>query len=365
MLIRAFITHKKAELYSDCQDRFRVNSDTKSIAVSDGMSQSIFQKYWAQILVDTYTATDDWVPNLESVREVSSLWDKKVWEIVNQNKASENSQSNRAGYKAEYLLKTGKSAGATILGLRFKNSLEWICDVLGDSCMILIEDDHIKDIITSEDVDVFDNYPDFYDSNPNRQGKGKLRTTEGRLSQGQSILLVSDPFSDYLLKNKGTEKEAQLVERLLSINTHEEFEEVVELWRNQEMRNDDSTLVIIKSDDSENFNLDAIDNIDDLIKDEQAKEKYQITSATANTKTSENEEIGYIDIGPESSLYTTLRDRLNNEEVEKKIRQCIRNMIYNPQKKNIRQSPKRQKPVIADKLIWEAIKKQLLNFLMG
>ena len=50
MDIRAFITHKKAETFSDCQDRFSINSDTKSVAVSDGMSQSFFQKIWAEIL---------------------------------------------------------------------------------------------------------------------------------------------------------------------------------------------------------------------------------------------------------------------------------------------------------------------------
>lgn len=326
MLIRAFITHKKAELYSDCQDRFRVNSDTKSIAVSDGMSQSIFQKYWAQILVDTYTATDDWVPNLESVREVSSLWDKKVWAIVNQNKASENVQSNRAGYKAEYLLKTGKSAGATILGLRFKNSSEWICDVLGDSCLILIEDDHIKDIITSEDVDVFDNYPDFYDSNPNRQGKGKLRTAEGRLSKGQSILLVSDPFSDYLLKNKGTEKEAQLVERLLSINTHEEFEEVVESWRNQGMHNDDSTLIIIKQDDSDNFNLDAIDYIDSLIEEERIEQTKAAQSENIQVVAEDGTAQNNI-ADCESQVTITIKNRLDDQELEKKAIAIIAGFI--------------------------------------
>ena len=41
MKIRAFITHKKTEHFQDCQDRFCVNADTKSAAVSDGMSQSI------------------------------------------------------------------------------------------------------------------------------------------------------------------------------------------------------------------------------------------------------------------------------------------------------------------------------------
>lgn len=51
MDIRAFITHKKAETFSDCQDRFSINSDTKSVAVSDGMSQSFFKRFGRKILL--------------------------------------------------------------------------------------------------------------------------------------------------------------------------------------------------------------------------------------------------------------------------------------------------------------------------
>lgn len=51
MEIRAFITHKKAESFSDCQDRFSINPDTKSVAVSDGMSQSFFKRFGRRFLL--------------------------------------------------------------------------------------------------------------------------------------------------------------------------------------------------------------------------------------------------------------------------------------------------------------------------
>lgn len=54
MKIRAFITHKLKENYSECQDRFCINSDSHTIAVSDGMSQSVFPDYWAEILSSFY-----------------------------------------------------------------------------------------------------------------------------------------------------------------------------------------------------------------------------------------------------------------------------------------------------------------------
>ena len=114
MLVSAFITHKKAERFSDCQDRFSVKPGTKSIAVSDGMSQSIFQKYWAQILADKYTETADWVPNLESVRELSPSWDARVSRYL-----EEEEQAGRNPWRAKGSIARGLSAGATIFGVRF------------------------------------------------------------------------------------------------------------------------------------------------------------------------------------------------------------------------------------------------------
>ena len=294
MLVSAFITHKKAERFSDCQDRFSVNPDTKSIAVSDGMSQSIFQKYWGQILAEKYTKTADWVPNLESVRELSPSWDARVSRYL-----EEEEQAGRNPWRAKGSIARGLSAGATILGVRFVND-EWFCDVLGDSCFILVRDNHIEKLLTSEDVEAFDNYPDYYDSNPKKTGKGTLKSESGKLMQGDVILLVSDPFSDYLLKNKGTGNEPVLVDRLIGINSHEEFEAVVAEWRELGMHNDDSTLVIIKQDKSEDLNLieGCIDDIEELIANEKAKEEETFETKVEEAPTSEPAS----DVNPEQEV---------------------------------------------------------------
>lgn len=283
MLVSAFITHKKAERFADCQDRFSVNPDTKSIAVSDGMSQSIFQKFWAQILAEKYTSTNDWVPIIESVRELSPLWYERVGLYLEDEEKAGNNP-----WRAKRSLAIGESAGATILGVRF-NDYEWICDVLGDSCFILVRDSHIERIITSEDVEAFDNYPDYFDSNPKKSGKGTLKTENGKLLPGDVILLVSDPFSDFLLRNKGTEIESVLVDRLTGVNSHEEFETVVAEWREAGMHNDDSTLVIIKQDKSVELHLieGCVDSIEDLIANEKAITSESFDSKVDNEPTSE------------------------------------------------------------------------------
>lgn len=279
MLVSAFITHKKAEHFTDCQDRFSINADTKSIALSDGMSQSIFQKYWAEILVDKFTSTPDWVPDLASIKELAPKWKDKVLGIIQRQKE----EGSRSAWRAERNLIDGLSAGATFLGIRFKGN-QWECDVLGDSCLIHIHDNRIIDIISSEDVSVFNSYPDYFDSNPNKDGKGSPRHSHGTFSSGDTILLVSDPFSDFLLKNRNTPMEADLVDRLLGVNSHSEFEEVVERWRSLGMHNDDSTLIIIKQGDGDCFKISCADCIDDLIKQEKAKPENQQNEVTKDKR---------------------------------------------------------------------------------
>jgi len=263
MLISAFITHKKAEHFYDCQDRFSINPDTKSIAVSDGMSQSIFQKYWAEILVGTFTSKQEWVPNKEAVKELAPIWRSKAEENIKAQKES----GNKSVWRAERSLMDGRSAGATFLGIRFQG-LNWGGNVLGDSCLIWVNDNRIKEIYTSENVKAFDSYPDFFDSNPKNEGKGSPVQINGSLKTGDNLLLVSDPLSDFLLKNRGTAEEAVLIDRLLSVNSHQEFEDVVEQWRNKGMHNDDTTLIIIKSDGTEDFTIVKEDDISELINEE-------------------------------------------------------------------------------------------------
>ena len=332
MLVSAFITHKKAECFKDCQDRFSVNPSTKSIAVSDGMSQSIFQKYWAQILAEKYTETADWVPNLDSVRELSPSWDARVSRYL-----EEEEQAGRNPWRAKGSIARGLSAGATILGVRFVDD-EWFCDVLGDSCFILVRDNRIEKLLTSEDVETFNNYPDYYDSNPKKLGKGILKSDSGKLLQGDVILLVSDPFSDYLLKNKGSGNEPILVDRLIGINSHEEFESVVAEWRELGMHNDDSTLVIIKQDKSEDLNLieGCIDDIEELIANEKAKEEESFETKVEEAQTSEpasdvNTEPG---VNPDSDEIRIEKSQLNDTQFERHLESAVKASVKKYKKGN-------------------------------
>ena len=84
------------------------------------------------------------------------------------------------------------------------------------------------------------------------------------------LFLVSDPFSDFLFEHNKQGDVLECIQQLLKISSHEEFEKLVDEWRRAGMHNDDTTLVIVEPDDSDEFSIDndKYDDINKLIEEE-------------------------------------------------------------------------------------------------
>ena len=314
MKIRAFITHKLAEDYQDCQDRYCINVENKSVAVSDGMSQSIFPHYWAELLVETFVKNIDWVPNAANAKELSSEWRKRV-----DDRIEEIRKQGKQTWRVENNLAEGKSACATFLGIRFDRNT-WSGDVLGDSCLLNVNvNNQITDIFTSQEG-VFDNYPDFFDSNSKLSGKGKPKEIKGNLNVNEKLLLVSDPFTDYLAKKKAEGNHSSLIEELLSIEDHEQFCTLVNNWREQGMHNDDSTLVIIEYNGNTDFTCSHQDNLQLLIKSEQKKAE-ELKNQTKNKELKDAKPEISIDSKSSESPIISANDELDNNNLQELLKQ--------------------------------------------
>jgi hypothetical protein len=291
MKIKAFITHKLKESFSDCQDRFCINYETKSIALSDGMSESWHQKIWAKLLVEKYASNKDWVPTIASVKELSSEWFEEVKKFIQALK-DKNAPENII-IRNENSLAEGRSAGATFVGIRFTDN-EWDGDVLGDSCLIEW-DGKDAEFHTSQKRDSFDSHPDYFDSDSKKEGRGKPEAIHGSLKQGTCILIVSDPFSDFLMKRKNDRDIATYASELLELTSHQEFEDLVERWRNKGMHNDDSTLIIIEPDETNELNRVHEDDLElmKLAELEAAlqKEKQNVSNMANSTSLIEGENL--------------------------------------------------------------------------
>lgn len=259
MKVRAFITHKLKEHYSECQDRFAINIDRRSVAVSDGMSQSIFPDYWADVLSRFYA--DNGHCTDEDRIILCQEWKTKVDQYLDREK-----QEGRNPWRLQNSLASFNGAGATICGVTFNKANHWTGHVLGDSCIIEIdtsnsEQPKVVKVHTSEKKP-FDSYPDYYESFPNKPGRGKIESFEGSLTGSNVLLLVSDPFSEFLAKNADS---SVWLKRILDLSSHEEFCSLVDDWRNEGLHNDDSTLCIIEYDSKGALSITHEDKISELI----------------------------------------------------------------------------------------------------
>jgi hypothetical protein len=248
MVIRAFLTHKLSESYKDCQDSFDILVHNKAIAIADGISQSIFPKIWADLLTHHFVRN----PTVlflqeEDVDAIRNKWHEQVAEV----RLEKERQNDPYLWKLDENLASGRSAGATFLGLWFEEN-NWTCLVLGDSCLVAVsENNEITEIMSSKsEGEVFDNYPDYLDSSRLISQKGESKLFHGELTGSEKLFLVTDAFSDYLFR-KREENDFAVVDALMKIQDQVEFEELVFALRREGMTNDDTTLVIVENDGKE------------------------------------------------------------------------------------------------------------------
>ena len=259
MKVRAYITHKPSEYYSDCQDRFCINKTNRTLAVSDGMSQSIFPEYWAEILSTQYAETGHCTE--EDRKSLCESWMKKVECYLHEQETQ-----GKNPWRLRNNIAARSGAGATICGIKFANAENWVGHVLGDSCIIEISRIDWKAKILSSEEKAFDSHPDYYDCFPEKKGSGEIKQFEGYLDKDKILLLVSDPFSEYFDKHKDNCKD--LVEQILCLESHENFCKLVDEWRSKGMHKDDSTMCIIEFDGENELNIQIQDDIQKLIEKE-------------------------------------------------------------------------------------------------
>ena len=290
MKIKAFITHKLDERYADCADSFAVNPDCKRIAVSDGVSQSFSPQDWAKLLVNAfvdkaYTPTE----NDEQLVYLQDTWRKIV--IQNLNKLEE---AGEVTWMMENCIVDKESAGATFCGVELKDD-QFHCWVLGDSALVTVSKNLEYTLYSTQDGE-FNNRPDFLDSYGAHVGTFKKHIIEK--DNLAYILLVTDPFSDLLYQHKNRETAKGLIERLLAIESHEEFCVMVDdLRANYSMHNDDSTFVSIQIDDSDDLQILTSTDFEGLIKKEALeKTTEEATESEEEQKNDEEAEVKPFDV---------------------------------------------------------------------
>ena len=316
MKIKGFITHKAAELYSDCADFFRICPHSKRVAVSDGVSQSIMPAEWAQILVNAFV-NEEWLPG-ESTRSLKDKWLSLAWDYVARQK-----DQGINPWMLENCLLNNEGAAATFCGVTFQNANEWKASVLGDSALVVLDENNRIIHINSSKEGTFDNRPDYFDSV--EDDRGSIREFSGLLQKDEKILLVSDPFSELFQKIQGKDEEICIVSKLLNLSDIDEFCSVVGEFRDKyHMHNDDSTLVIIEHDGSGDFNVVYEKPLCESIEEEKIRLEKERQEFEQKKKTDENLWEKAIEENSDSSYREYLESSPlcnHRREAEKRIQQ--------------------------------------------
>lgn len=264
MKIQAYIYHKRAEKYSDCQDYFGIDSRNNRLAVSDGMSQSIYPQWWAKILVNAYLSEGK-IPLISSeIQKYQDVWQDEVQEEIQRR---EEAGKNPWRLKNAFSEKSG--AGATLCGFSW-NGEEWDCECIGDTSAIIVKPDYTIDILSSQEGE-FGNHPDYLDSFHN--GKGDVKSFHGAFKDARYILIVTDPYSELFQKHHTNSQFLEdRMKELLALSDHESYTALVERWRDDfDMHNDDSTIVILSDLSIGGVYASWIDNLETLCEDEATK----------------------------------------------------------------------------------------------
>ena len=218
---------------------------TARAAVSDGASESAFAREWANVLADAFVdrppdasaltedSMRDWLASAQEEWRVGIPWDRIPWH--GEAKA-------RAG------------AFATLLGLTVatragsSRRLCWRAVAVGDSCLFVVRDDRLWLSFPLEYAAQFDNSPNLVCSNPDNAADlcENVHRSDGECVAGDTFILASDALACWFL---GRSAEGEKPWRtLLALDASGWAAWVEEQRREGLMRNDDTTLVIIRVD---------------------------------------------------------------------------------------------------------------------
>jgi hypothetical protein len=218
--VTAFRLPKNGYTLDECEDAFDYSVDSQRYAIADGATESSFSDRWAQSLVN---------------------WAALPWYC--QEKAE------RGAYAAFVGLEFGahgsiweKIVGRTLQG----EEMVWQAFAVGDSCLFQVRDGSLIASFPIQKSDDFTSRPILLasDETNNLSALKDIQSASGGVKPGDRFFLATDALAKWFLSR--LEAGEKPWETLLEQQTEAQFAALVEqLRKTQNLRNDDTTLVII------------------------------------------------------------------------------------------------------------------------
>lgn len=253
LTVRHFITSKKGETAADCQDAREQNESRGRYAVADGATLSFFPRQWAELLVKRFCYPEGLSLSLEEdnweawIEPIQQEWLKWVSETVQETK----------DYMLVDRLSKLESALSTFIGIEFNvDEGEWKALILGDSCLFHQSSSEFKSY-PLERLEDFQYRPKSFASfqKDNPIG-GPPEVKSDKTLPGDLFILATDALAKWIVRHKeaGKNKLEEALDQLKQIETDEQFNQFVDLARDQEdirLIDDDVTLMLISVEESQ------------------------------------------------------------------------------------------------------------------
>jgi len=244
--IQKFWLQKAGNSPEEYEDAFAYEVSVGRFAIADGATESSFAKSWAQKLVEKFVSDSPLVSPLSACR-------LKSWLSQPQRQWYEAIDWDRLPWYAEEKSRAG--AFSSLLGLEFAEGHDvkkyWHALAVGDSCLFHVRGDVLLRAFPIARSKEFGSTPFLLSSNPksNRRVWDEVQYIEGSYESEDTFFLATDALAHWCLAQ--CEVGETPWNKLLDIHEADEFEAfVVQLRSDGEMRNDDSTLLIIQIHES-------------------------------------------------------------------------------------------------------------------
>lgn len=252
-----FCTSKYGVALDKCADSAGVSRDLRWLAVADGVTKSYIPKgisrsMVAEYITGKYMAGHMFEENniIPFLGKVVSYWRDVCAQV--EEMADERGKFNLDTAKKKY------EAGASTFAGIYVGPDFLSYDVLGDSCIFLLPEssDISPQILSSmgSAVDMCKEYPFVgeFSSHPHFiDTKGRI---VGTPKSGQvapfigTIILMTDALSEWFCRNYRNNDENNIVGLLKGVETHEEFQALVDGLRERDLDNDDVAFIIAEID---------------------------------------------------------------------------------------------------------------------
>ncbi|MGB6065781.1 MAG: protein phosphatase 2C domain-containing protein [Desulfomonilaceae bacterium] len=238
LLVRGWSVPKRGENMNN--DQWGWSRKRGRIALADGASTSSYSDTWARILVMGFIWSsvkffEDQEVFVENFLRLQRQWHLSIpW-----------ARLEKKGWN--YALKAKQGAHCTFLGVTLAEN-QWKAVSLGDCNLFVVSDEgEVRLCWPFVSGDNFDNYPDLIPSvagSPVEEMFQRMQRVCGKVNRRENLIICTDALAAHLLKHKDN---ACLWQELLAIETHsrEDFGLWVERLRSVNMRNDDTTAVVV------------------------------------------------------------------------------------------------------------------------